>query len=169
MHYFTPEKLIAGMNEIGKVSLMFFKKGCMGCHACEVACKQEHGLGVGPRLVRVIEKAPDYKPIYCHHCANATCKESCPTEAISRNEQGIVLIEEDLYIGCKKCMEACPFGAMRFDDDREVAVKCDLCVERLENNEQPACSKICPTGCIFWGDTKKFSQKIEKIVLQGES
>jgi Fe-S-cluster-containing dehydrogenase component len=53
MNYFTPEKLI-GMNEIGKVSLMFFKKDCMDCHACEVACKQENGLGVGPRLVRVI-------------------------------------------------------------------------------------------------------------------
>ena len=76
---------------MNKISLVFRKKDCMGCHACEVACKQEHALGVGPRLVRVLEKSPDYVPIYCHHCAKAPCKEACPVEAISRNEQGIVL------------------------------------------------------------------------------
>jgi Fe-S-cluster-containing dehydrogenase component len=148
---------------VKKVSLIFFKNDCMGCHACEVACKQEHGLGVGPRLVRVIERAPAFIPIYCHHCAKAPCKEACPTEAISRNEQGIVLIDEDLCIGCKECMEACPFGAMQFDDDRDVAVKCDLCIERLQNNEQPACSKACATRCIFWGDTKQLSEKIVAV------
>ena len=66
---------------MAKISLMFFKKDCMGCHACEVACKQEHGLGVGPRLVRVIEDAPDFTPVYCHHCTNAPCLESCPVDA----------------------------------------------------------------------------------------
>ena len=83
---------------MNKISLVFRKKDCMGCHACEVACKQEHALGVGPRLVRVLEKSPDYVPIYCHHCAKAPCKEACPVEAISRNEQGIVLIDDDLCI-----------------------------------------------------------------------
>ena len=148
-----------------KVSLMFYKRDCMGCHACEVACKQEHGLGVGPRLVRVVEQAPSYFPIYCHHCAKAPCKEACPAEAISRDERGIVLIDNERCIGCKECMEACPFGAMQFDDDQEVAVKCDLCHERLENNEAPACSKTCPTRCIVWGDTKTLSEKIEKEVM----
>ncbi len=114
-----------------KVSLIFFKNDCMGCHACEVACKQEHGLGVGPRLVRVIERAPDFIPIYCHHCAKAPCKEACPVDAISRDERGIVLINNDLCIGCKECMEACPFGAMQFDDDKEIAVKCYLCEGRF--------------------------------------
>ncbi|MBW1797489.1 MAG: 4Fe-4S binding protein [Deltaproteobacteria bacterium] len=151
---------------MGKVSLMFYKKDCMGCHACEIACKQEHGLGVGPRLVRVIEDSPDYYPIYCHHCAKAPCKAACPVDAISRDERGIVLINNDLCIGCKECMEACPFGAMQFDDDQEIAVKCDLCVERLENNEAPACSKACATGCIIWGDMKELSNKIEEMVIQ---
>jgi len=115
-----------------KVSMVFRKKDCMGCHACEVACKQEHGLGVGPRLVRVLEKSPDYVPVYCHHCSKAPCKEACPVEAISRNEQGIVLIDIDLYIGCRECLEACPFGAMQFEDSQEIAVKCDLCVHSRE-------------------------------------
>ena len=152
-----------------KVSLMFFKKDCMGCHACEVACKQEHGLGVGPRLVRVIEKSPDFIPVYCHHCANAPCKEACPEEAITRNEQGIVLIDKELCIGCKACMEACPFGAMQFDDDHDLAVKCDLCIERLKDDKGPACADVCPTRCIFWGDYSALSERIDSEVLRKES
>ena len=100
-----------------KISLIFDRKNCMGCHACEVACKQEHGLGVGPRLVYVLEKSPDFIPVYCHHCAKAPCKHACPVEAISRNEQGIVLIDGDLCIGCRECVEACPFGAMQYEEN----------------------------------------------------
>lgn len=145
-----------------KISLVFSKKNCMGCHACEVVCKQEHGLGVGPRLVRVIEKASDFVPIYCHHCAKAPCKEACPVEAISRNEQGIVLIDNDLCIGCKECIQACPFGAMQFEDNQEIAVKCDLCVERLADDKQPACMSVCPTGCIHFGGRKNIAAVFER-------
>ncbi|MBW1721231.1 MAG: 4Fe-4S binding protein [Deltaproteobacteria bacterium] len=144
---------------MGEISLMFFRKDCMGCHACEVACKQEHGLGVGPRLVRVIERAPVFTPIYCHHCAGAPCKEACPVEAIFRNGKGIVWIDPEVCIGCKACMEACPFGAMQFDDETETAVKCDLCQDRLEKNLGPACASVCPTGCIVWGDSKTLSEE----------
>jgi Fe-S-cluster-containing dehydrogenase component len=145
---------------MGKVSLMFFKKDCMGCHACEVACKQEHGLGVGPRLVRVVEKGCDFVPVYCHHCADAPCRKACPAVAISRNTQGVVLIDNDLCIGCKECVEACPFGAMQFEEEKGLAVKCDLCVDRLAQEEQPACSLVCPTQCIFVRDMKALSEKL---------
>ena len=148
-----------------KVSLIFFKSDCIGCHSCEIACKQEHGLGVGPRLVKVIEKAPDFIPVYCHHCADAPCKNACPVEAISRNEQGIVLIDDGLCIGCKACVEACPFGAMQFDEEREIAVKCDLCIERLKNNELPACVLVCPTNCILYGDMREIQEKIEQRII----
>jgi len=150
---------------MAKLSLIVFQKDCMGCHACEVACKQEHGLGVGPRLIKVVERAPFYIPLYCHHCARPPCKAACPVEAISRNDLGIVLINAELCIGCRACVEACPFGAMQFDEDTEIAVKCDLCYERLENSEEPACSKACPTQCIFWGDMKEFSEEMERRSL----
>jgi formate dehydrogenase iron-sulfur subunit len=143
-----------------KFSLVFFKKDCMGCHACEVACKQEHGLGVGPRLVRVEERSPVYTPIHCHHCAKAPCKEVCPVEAISRNDQGAVLIDGGLCIGCRECVEACPFGAMNFDDDRGIAVKCDMCVDRLAENLRPACASVCPTQCIFCGDIQEVPARL---------
>ena len=149
---------------MAKMSLMFLRKECMGCHACEVACKQEHGLGVGPRLVRVIERAPDYHPIYCHHCAKAPCRESCPTEAIFQDEQGLVLINEDDCIGCRECLQACPFGAMQFDDDRDVAIKCDLCLDRLKDGLAPACATVCATGCITYGGVKDLTGKMYPVI-----
>ena len=152
---------------MNKISLIFRKKDCMGCHACEVACKQEHALGVGPQLVRVLEKSPDYVPIYCHHCAKAPCKEACPVEAISRNEQGVVLIDNDLCIGCRECLEACPFDAMQFEDNQEIAVKCDLCVHRLEDNRRPACMTVCPTGCIYLSGKKSIAAVFEKTTRVG--
>jgi len=115
---------------MSKFALMIFRKDCMGCHACEVACKQEHGLGVGPRFIRVLENGPDFFPVYCHHCADAPCLRACPVNAISRNAEGIVLIDRELCIGCRECLPACPFGAMQFDEESEVAVKCDLCIDR---------------------------------------
>jgi len=151
-----------------RVSMAFRKKDCMGCHACEVACKQEHGLGVGPRLVRVLEQSPDYIPIYCHHCAKAPCKEACPVEAISRNEQGIVLIDNDLCIGCRECLEACPFNAMQFDYNQDIAVKCDLCFHRLAANKHPACISVCPTGCIYFDRKKSVAAVFERTSRRGE-
>ena len=137
-----------------KIGLAVFKKDCCGCHSCEVACKQEHGLGVGPRLIQVIEKSPSFLPVYCHHCAKAPCRDSCPVQAIYRDDRGIVLIHAEICMGCKECVTACPFGAMQFDDTQGVAAKCDLCRERMGHGQAPACSLVCPTGCIVWGDTR---------------
>ena len=145
-----------------KVSMVFCRKNCMGCHACEVACKQEHALGVGPRLIKVIENSPDFIPVYCRHCAKAPCAEACPVDAISRNEKGIVLIDEDACIGCRDCIEACPFVAMQFDEQNEIAVKCDLCIERLAENKKPACISVCPTGCISLGGEKSIAAVFER-------
>ena len=67
---------------MGKISIKFYEEDCSGCHSCEVACKQEHGLGVGPRVVRVLEKAPSFKPLFCHHCDPPPCATACPEDAI---------------------------------------------------------------------------------------
>ena len=86
---------------MGKVTLLFNQYECMGCHACEVACKQEHGLGVGPRVVRVLERAPFFKPLFCHHCDHAPCALSCPEDAITIDPKTkVVLVDEDKCNGC---------------------------------------------------------------------
>lgn len=144
-----------------RIAVVFDKKTCMGCHSCEVACKQEHGLGVGPRLIRVIEKSADYIPVYCHHCAKAPCREACPVEAIFRTEQWVVLIDGDKCIGCRECLDACPFGAMQFEDKKEVAVKCDLCIQRLNEKQDPACMGVCPTGSIYFREGKNIAAIFE--------
>ena len=84
-----------------KTSLLFNETNCSGCHACEVACKQEHGLGVGPRVVRVIERAPFFKPLYCHHCDDAPCVTACWEDAITTDpDTGVVLHDPEKCNGC---------------------------------------------------------------------
>jgi len=86
---------------MGKITLMIDQHDCSGCHACEVACKQEHGLGVGPRVVRVIEKAPLFVPLFCHHCEDAPCALACPEDGISKDpETGVVLLDPEKCTGC---------------------------------------------------------------------
>lgn len=144
------------------------KKDCMGCHACEVACKQEHELGVGPRLISVIEESPDFIPVFCHHCSKTPCAEVCPVDAISRNDEGIVLIDDDACIGCRDCIDACPFDAMQFEDQKEIAVKCDLCIERLMEKKLPACLSVCPTGCIQLGGQESIATAFERTAFAKE-
>ncbi len=86
---------------MAKVTLMINEGECMGCHACEVACKQEHGLGVGPRVIRVLERAPSFKPLFCHHCEDAPCALACPEDAITiEAKTKVVLLNEDQCNGC---------------------------------------------------------------------
>lgn len=140
---------------MAKYTLSINKNDCMGCHACEVACKMEHQLPVGPRLIRVIEKSPDYIPKYCRHCAKAPCIDACPAEAISRNGNGLVLIDDSKCIGCRECVQACPFEAMQFNEDSDVAVKCDMCSDRLAEGRGPACVATCSTRCITFHENGK--------------
>ncbi len=143
-----------------KKRLMIFKEDCCGCHSCEVACKQEHQLGVGPRLIRVLEKSPFFIPVYCRHCTRPPCRDACPVGAIFRDQEGVVRIREEDCIGCRECLPACPFGAMQFDEEKEKAVKCDLCLDRLQQGKEPACALICPTRCIFWGRSQTLAEKL---------
>jgi formate dehydrogenase iron-sulfur subunit len=145
-----------------KLSLAIFQEDCCGCHACEVACKQEHRVVSGCGFVRVLEKSPRFVPVYCHHCAKAPCVEACPVKALYRDEKGLVLVEEKECIGCRECVGACPFGAMGFSEEKEVAAKCDLCRARLQEGKAPACALVCPTGCILWGDSTAELLKAKK-------
>jgi len=96
------------------------------------------------------------------HCSQPPCKDSCPVDAISKREEGLVLIDEDLCNGCKDCIEACPLGVMQFDEERGIAQKCDLCADRLDAGLQPACVDACPGHCIYFGDIVAITEKIGK-------
>lgn len=145
-------------------TLVVNNENCVGCYACEIACKQENNLPVGPRLIRVNTDGPKqidgklqlrYKVALCLQCSDAPCQEACPVGAISTRNDGIVVIDEELCNGCQQCVESCPYGVMQFDDAANVARKCDLCTKRLDKGLKPACVAVCPSHCINYGDKKK--------------
>ena len=154
-----------------KAALVVNNQDCVGCYACEVACKQEHNLPVGPRLIRVNTDGPqqigdrlvlNYRVEHCLHCTPPPCQDSCPTGAISVRQDGITVIAKELCNGCKKCIEACPYGMMQFDDVRNIVQKCDLCADRLDKGLKPACVAACPSHCIYFGDIEKLSKILRK-------
>jgi Fe-S-cluster-containing dehydrogenase component len=144
---------------------------CYGCHTCEIACKQEHALPAGPRFVQIMKYGPkrvggklvmSYSAAHCQHCAKPACVEACPEKAISQKADGAVLINEDLCIGCMSCVQACPFGAPQFNEEKGVVQKCDLCQERVAVAGEPACVFHCPIGAMFYGDPNEFAGNIRK-------
>lgn len=125
---------------------------CIGCRACEIACKDKNGLSAGPRFRRVayVEggKFPDvfaYKVnMSCNHCAEPACLPTCPTGAIfKRTKDGVVDIDSSLCIGCRKCEAACPYGAPQFDVEEKVVKKCNMCVDELDAGRKPYCVQAC--------------------------
>ncbi len=139
---------------------------CLKCFSCEVACKQWHGIPAGSvKLRRVMEVTtgtfPDVKRTFlslsCKHCAKAPCIAACPGKAISRRaEDGIVVVDSSKCIGCRTCLEACPFGIPQFGEDGTMQ-KCDMCLDRLETGQNPICAEICPTGALHWGTLEELS------------
>ncbi|MGH7834088.1 MAG: 4Fe-4S dicluster domain-containing protein, partial [Candidatus Binatia bacterium] len=113
---------------------------CIGCHACTVACKEEHDvpLGVYRTWVKYIEKGefPDTRRYFgvlrCNHCDDAPCVEICPTVSLFRRRDGIVDFDGERCIGCKSCMQACPYDALYIDPRTQTAAKCNFCAHRVE-------------------------------------
>ena len=137
--------------------LIIEKNLCYGCDTCEVACKQEHMLPAGLGFIKVVQKGPErvggklrteYKPSMCMHCEKPPCIEVCATDAIQKRQDGIVLIDEKKCNGCKLCIDACPLKAIEFSDERNLAVKCNLCVDRIDAGLSPSCVHHCPTEAI---------------------
>jgi Fe-S-cluster-containing dehydrogenase component/formate-dependent nitrite reductase membrane component NrfD len=133
---------------------------CIGCHACTVACKEEHNVPVGVfrTWVKYIEKGQfpnvgrHFGVMRCNHCDDAPCIEICPTHSLYRRADGIVDFDPDRCIGCKSCMQACPYDAIYIDPNSHTAAKCNFCAHRIEMNLEPACVIVCPTHAILAGD-----------------
>ncbi len=125
---------------------------CIGCRACEIACKDKNGLPAGPRFRRVLYveggKYPDvyaYKVnMSCNHCAEPACIPTCPTGAIwKRADNGVVDIDSTKCIGCRRCEPACPFGAPQWDPEEHIIKKCNMCIDELEAGRKPYCVQAC--------------------------
>ena len=169
---------------------------CVGCHACAVNCKEwntggyhapltdedPYGgdpVGVWFNRIHTFETAGAdgsssrivHFPRSCLHCDDAPCVTVCPTGAsYKRAEDGIVLVDESMCIGCKLCSWACPYGAREYDADVGVMKKCTLCIDRIYNHNLaadervPACVTTCPTGARHFGDLGDPASAVSRLV-----
>ncbi len=169
---------------------------CVGCHACAVNCKEwntgghsgplpDHDpygadpTGVWFNRVHTFEAGEGsssrtlHFPRSCLHCENAECVTVCPTGAsYKRDEDGIVLVNEDACIGCKLCSWACPYGAREYDSDAGVMKKCTLCIDRIynrnlpESERVPACVSTCPANARHFGDLGDPDSEVSQLVAE---
>ncbi len=145
---------------------------CIGCHACSLACKSEHNVPVGSyrTWVKYVEKGafPDVRRFFtvlrCNHCDDAPCMTICPVTALFRQSNGIVDFDREACIGCKACMQACPYDALYIHPDHGTAEKCNFCAHRVENEIEPPCATVCPTESIVVGDLDDPASRVSRLV-----
>ena len=133
---------------------------CWGCRTCEVACKQEHRTAEGVKLISVRENGPQpigdqaefvFQINLCRHCDEPPCVDACPEEAIRKRDDGLVIMDYDLCSGCQACISECPYDAIAFDDEKDIAQKCNLCHDRVDHGLIPACAdNVCLAHCIHF-------------------
>ena len=137
---------------------------CWGCKTCEVACKQENRAADGIKLIWVEEDGPrliddkldfSFRVNLCRHCDDPPCADVCPEEAIQKRDDSIVVMDYDLCTGCQACIDACPYDAISYDYDQNIANKCNLCHHRIDQGLIPACAdNVCLAHCIHFNDAK---------------
>jgi tetrathionate reductase subunit B len=146
---------------------------CYGVHACSVACKAEFKVPLGEHRswVEEIEKGtfPDvsrnFLPRLCNHCSEPICVSVCPTGATwKRDEDGIVVVDKDICIGCKYCVQACPYDMRFVNEDTGSADKCDFCIHRVSQGLEPACVEACPSRARVFGDINDPESEVSKLI-----
>ncbi|MFL5759085.1 MAG: 4Fe-4S dicluster domain-containing protein [Thermomicrobiales bacterium] len=179
----------------GAVGFLTDSTLCIGCKACEVACKQWNKLEMDPvqftgfsydntvdlsaetwRHVKFVEQPLADGPAgrvawlmvsdVCKHCVNAACLQACPTGAIVRTEFGTVVIRQDICNGCGYCVPACPFGVPQLSHLDGRSHKCTLCYDRISFGRMPACAQACPTESIKFGPIAELYQHATDRVEQ---
>ena len=157
----------------------FDASACNGCKACVIACKSKNALPTGVNFRRVLQYGggawvpdPEYPDILmpsglfayslsvaCMHCEEPPCVDICPAKAIEKRDDGIVLVDSDKCIGCHYCEWACPYGAPQFDADNGTMIKCDFCVDVVEQGEAPYCVAACPMRALDFGELDELRAK----------
>ena len=157
-----------------KYGFVIDNRKCIGCHACSTACKSENEvpLGVHRTWVRTAEVGtyPDvtrrFQVTRCNHCETSPCATICPTSAMHKRDDGIVDFDKDACIGCKACMQACPYDAIYIDPETTTAAKCNYCAHRTEIGLEPACVVVCPEHAILAGDMNDPTSEIAMVISE---
>ncbi|OCG10344.1 dimethylsulfoxide reductase, chain B [Gilliamella sp. wkB178] len=149
---------------------------CTGCKTCQLSCKDEKDNPLGIHFRRVYEYGGGtwqqidgfwqnniftyYLSIACNHCSEPTCVQGCPTGAMHKREQdGLVVVNQDVCIGCRYCEMRCPYGAPQFDPQKRVMSKCDGCFARVAEGLKPVCVESCPQRALDFDEIDKLRQR----------
>ena len=152
---------------------------CVGCKSCELACATAHSESknilqavfeqpLAEARLRVRTRADYSFPNLCRHCRNAPCIEACPTHALSRESLGEpVLCDLTKCVGIAHCVPACPYGVLRLDREGKVVLKCDSCLERVEEGKDPACVEGCPTDALRFVPVEELDPDVITQAVEG--
>ena len=160
-----------------RLALLIDQERCIGCESCTMACKMENTPNGGPHIrVKTIggggrdvpaghypDLTMDFLPETCMHCAKPSCVDACPSDAIVKRPDGVVVLDQEQCTGCGSCVEACPYGAIRLDDARGVAAKCNLCSHRIDKGLEPFCVRCCEGQAMHFGDLDVPQSKIARL------
>lgn len=146
---------------------------CTGCQACVEACRIRNNLPEGQSYIhgRVMdgEEQSRYLMVQCQHCADPPCATVCPTDATYVREDGVVLVDEKLCVGCKYCIYACPYDARIYDAERGVADKCWLCLDWVLGGGEPACVQACIPGARIFGRLDDPDSEVRQLIESGRA
>ncbi|UXD21681.1 formate dehydrogenase subunit beta [Ignicoccus pacificus DSM 13166] len=172
---------------------VFIPDRCIGCRACQTACKIWNQRPVektsfSPDFTNPPSLTPDsftiikFKEVFdgevkwimlkeqCMHCNDPPCVSACPTGAMTKTEEGAVYVRPEKCIGCQYCVEACPFDVPKYDEGSGKVYKCTMCIDRIRDGKLPACVEACPTQALVFGKKDEVIQKLksEGFEIYGE-
>ncbi len=164
-------------NDMPNYGFLIDQSKCIGCHACSTACKSENQVPLGSyrTWVKYTETGtyPDVRRRFqvtrCNHCANPPCVRICPVSAMYQRDDGIVEFDPSICIGCKSCMQACPYDSIYLDPDTNTAAKCHFCAHRLDVGLEPACVVVCPEHAILAGDLNDPASEISRQLATAQA
>jgi Fe-S-cluster-containing dehydrogenase component len=162
-----------GVESSADYALIIDTTKCVGCGACRTACNLRNNLPGEASYIHILShgEGPDrqFLPVQCQHCAEAPCASVCPTKATYRREDGVVMINDKLCVGCKYCELACPYQARTFDEERGVVDKCWLCLDLVQSGGVPACVSACVLGARLFGRRDDPTSEVAQLIASGQA
>jgi formate dehydrogenase iron-sulfur subunit len=165
---------------------------CVGCRGCEAACAEANGLpepalagdprafdarrSTEPAVFTVVNRGerlgPDGQPRFaktqCQHCIDPACVSACPVRALEKEPGGPVVYHKERCIGCRYCMISCPFGVPKYEYAKAIPYvrKCTFCATRQAEGLPPACTEVCPSGALLFGDRAELLEEAKKRIYR---
>jgi len=167
-----------GQGRFKRYAMVVEVKKCFNCKGCVVACRAENNVPL-PISRNWIEESgirgrypflgQTFEPAACNHCERPPCERVCPTGATYRTSEGIVMVDNRKCIGCKYCIQACPYQARSVNRRDKVIEKCTFCIHRLEEGRIPACVETCMGGARHFGDVNNPDSEVARLLAHKDS